>query len=135
MLRWPGKIRPAEFDVPISSVDLVPTILAATGIEPPQELPGTNLLPLVQNGESLQRGPVFGEIFGHDGPNLDRPADGLQYRWCVDGHWKLIVPAKGALPVELYNLQSDPHETQNVAADHPEEAQRLNRQLDAWWKT
>jgi len=135
MLRWPGKIPPAEFDVPISSIDLAPTLLAACGLAPPPELPGTNLLPLVKDGESLQRGPVFGEIFGHDVPNLDRPADGLQYRWCVDGRWKLIVPANSALPVELYNLQSDPHETQNVAGDHPDETERLNRQLDAWWKT
>ncbi len=36
------------------------------------------------------RTAVFGEIFNHDVANIDDPAAGLQFRWCVDGRWKLI---------------------------------------------
>lgn len=132
--RWPKKIAPAEFDTPISSIDIAPTILAATGIEPPEELPGVDLLPMMAAPElELGRDPLFGEIFDHDVPNIDDPAPGLQYRWCIDGRWKLIVPADENEPLELYDLLSDPHETRNVAADHPQETGRLKQMINDWW--
>lgn len=34
---------------------------------------------------------------------------------------------------ELYDLQSDPGETRNVIALHPEEVQKLRTAYDQWW--
>ena len=132
MFRWPGKIPPADHEAPINSIDIVPTILAAVDVDRPAELPGVNLLPLIADGEPLDRGPLFGSIFDHDVPDLDDPAQGLQYRWCVDGRWKLIVPADDQSP-ELYDLEADPHEMHNVAADHPQQVKRLAQLIDDWW--
>jgi arylsulfatase A-like enzyme len=42
-------------------------------------------------------------------------------RWAVRrGPWKLVVPRVAGLTVELYNLESDPGETKNVADREPQ---------------
>ena len=131
MLRWPGVIEPATYDQLVSSIDLAPTILAACGAEARGTLPGENHWPLVKDKQPLQRTAVFGEIFAHDVADIDQPAASLQYRWCVDGPWKLILPTDGA--AELYNLADDPHETSDLAAEQLRHVRRLTEQLDAWW--
>ena len=59
LLRWPGKIKPARFDVPVHAIDLVPTTLASCGIDPLKDLPGIDLLD-VCNGKSPRRDALFG---------------------------------------------------------------------------
>ena len=64
------------------------------------------------------------------------PVSSLQYRWCVAGSWKLIVPHTPNVPdgqPELYQLQDDPHEARNLASSNPKQAQRLERLIDDWW--
>ena len=133
LLRWPGHIEPKRYDVPVSSVDLAPTILAACGADVPQRLPGVNLLDYC-DGQPPRREAIFGEIFSHDAVDIDRPAANLQYRWCVEGEWKLILPqAGGVAAAELYNVVADPHETKNVAGEHPEIVARLHKRIEQWW--
>jgi uncharacterized sulfatase len=133
LLRWPGKIAPKKFETPVSSIDLAPTIRAACGVASDEKLPGVNLLELVVDGKPIAREALFGEIFAHDVADLDKPAASLQFRWCIEGDWKLILPhQRGA--GELYNLAADAHEEKNQAAEHPEIVERLTRRLDAWWR-
>ena len=35
--------------------------------------------------------------------------------------------------LELYDLTSDPHEKNNLAADRPGDVRRLQERIDAWW--
>ncbi len=135
ILRWKGHLQPGECDVPVSSVDIAPTVLAAAGIQPPKQpkLPGVNLLDVVRQGCRCDRPAVFGEIFSHDVVDLENPAASLQYRWCVSGQWKLIVPVDPKQSVELYDLQADPFETKNLADKHPDVVARLKKLLDDWW--
>lgn len=132
LLRWPGRIMPAKFETPISSVDLAPTILGACGIAPPKEMSGQNLLDVIAAGGRSDRDAVFGAIFEHDVPDLDDPAAGLLFRWCRQGNLKLIVPVGGGAP-ELYDLVADPQETTNLAAANPEKVASLRERLDEWW--
>jgi len=130
MLRWPGKISPAEHDHLVNSIDLAPTILKACGAEPTKEMPGIDLLPVCQ-GQKPERKAIFGEIFAHDVADVDRPAASLLHRWCIEGPWKLILPKQGA--PELYNLRDDPHETKNLAGQQPERVARLKKAINQWW--
>lgn len=132
ILRWPGHISPARYDVPVSSLDLMPTILEACGTDPPESLPGISLFD-VREGQSPPARPIFGELFSHDAVDIDDPAANLASRWCVDGRWKLIVHQNRGQPAELYDLGDDPHETKNLAAGHPEEVERLRTMIQAWW--
>ncbi|MFO0930787.1 MAG: hypothetical protein U0736_27775 [Gemmataceae bacterium] len=48
-----------------------------------------------------------------------------------DGQWKLLVNADGS-GAELYDLSTDPAESKDVRADHPDVAARLTRAALAW---
>ncbi|HEY8504464.1 MAG TPA: sulfatase-like hydrolase/transferase, partial [Gemmataceae bacterium] len=133
MVRWPGKVKPRFADELAISIDLAPTILRATGLAPTPEMQGVNLL---DAGAVKRRDAIFGEVFTHNAVDVHDPAANLQFRWAVEGDWKLIVPAPWNEPnakVELYNLRDDPTEEKNLAGEHPDKVERLRRRIDAWW--
>ena len=134
MVRWPGKIVP-KMDTRnlASSIDLVPTVLAACGLEPTEEMDGINLM---DQQAVAKRNSIFGEIFEHDIRSMDDPAASLRFRWVIEGQWKLIVPYKPVEPdaeVELFRITQDYHEERNAANDYPEVVARLTRKLNDWW--
>lgn len=146
LFSWPGRIRPGDRGEELcSSIDIVPTALAAAGLEVPAELPGENLLPTLRSGQPSPRQEVFGETFAHDIADLDDPEASLLYRWIVEGRWKLLLTYDGQLGryaashprteirPQLFDLLSDPHENTNLAAAHPEIVARLGARLQEWW--
>ncbi len=147
LFSWPGVIRPGlRGDQLGSSIDIVPTLLAAAGAPIPKELPGLNLLPILKSGAPTPRDTVFGETFAHDIANLDRPADSLVYRWVIEGKWKLLLTYDGAVSAryassnprdekrpQLFDLLADPHENKNLAAQNPAVVARLAAKLEQWW--
>jgi uncharacterized sulfatase len=133
LLRWPDRLEPARIDMPVSSIDLAPTILTACRVTPPAEMPGVNLM---DRPAVAQRQAIFGEVFLHNAVDVDDPASSLQYRWCVAGDWKLIVPHRANVPeghTELYNLSTDPTETRDLATADPDRVKQLRQQIDQWW--
>ena len=80
---------------------------------------------------------LFGEVYDHDIADLERPAASLNYRWCIEGPWKLLVPyptSDAERTVELFNLADDPNEERNLAAEKPGLVASLSRHLDNDWK-
>ena len=153
ILRQPGRIEPGVSDEPVSSLDIVPTILAATGIAAPDGLPGIDLLD--QTAVS-SRPVVFGECYTHTLVSLDDPAASLLWRWAVRGRWKIVVPERlaaddprwafegAALDAEsrawlesgvprLFDVVADSGENHDLSAAHPDVVQDLRTTLDAWW--
>jgi arylsulfatase A-like enzyme len=51
-----------------------------------------------------------------------------------DGKWKLRIAGPKA-PTELYDLETDPSERHNVAAEHPGEVQRLRAIMEEFLAT
>lgn len=145
LLSWPGVIPPGRRDELVSSIDLAPTILSAAGATIPDGLPGINLLPVVRDGKPLGRDTIFGEGYTHDVPDLDNPAESLQFRWAIEGPWKLLLTYDNAIDKrvvgdsgvemrpQLFELSNDLHETKNVAAQNPEVVARLAKKIAAWW--
>jgi uncharacterized sulfatase len=134
MLRWPEKIKPRRDEQSlVSSIDLAPTILAACGVKRSAAMQGIDLLPAATRQEKVTRDTLYGAVFEHDIPDIDRAAAGLQHRWCLEQKWKLIVPSKSGEGIELYDVVSDPREEKNVAGEHPEKVVALRKKLDAWW--
>lgn len=145
MIRWPGKIAPRREETLVaSSIDLVPTLLAAVGADAPEGLPGVNLLELEDDAPLAQREAIFGESYLHD-VDLENPLSGLLVRWCISGSWKLIVSHDADVSraavlhggrekrIQLFDLLADPQEQTNLAADHPEVIKTLRAKIDAWW--
>ena len=145
MFSWPGKIAPQNRTELVSSIDIVPTILAAAKVDKPRQLPGISLLPYVTTEKKITRQTVFGEGFAHDIADLDDPEASLLYRWCIDGNWKLILTYDGEINryksthprdeirPQLFDLDKDPDELANLAKDHPEIVKRLANQISNWY--
>lgn len=143
---WPGTIKPGDRKEQLgSSIDIVPTSLAAAGVEIPENLPGINLLPVLKSGEPSPRQEVFGETFAHDVADIEAPEATLLYRWVIDGKWKLLLTYDGKLDryasshprtekrPQLFDLLADPHEEKNLASENPEVVARLAAKLQEWW--
>jgi len=134
MVRWPGRIEARRDDQTlVSAIDLAPTVLAACGLPVPKTMPGLNL---TDHDALSSRQAIFGETFTHDVAELDDPLASLLTRWCIDGHWKLILPYARNDPgakAELYHLAGDPGEQQDLAASHSEVIRRLASRVDRWW--
>jgi uncharacterized sulfatase len=133
MIRWPGRVRPQRSDALAMSIDIVPTLLAATGLKSTSQMPGVNLLDKQAVGD---RKSIFGACFTHESRDLNNPTASLRWRWMIDGNWKLIVPDSTNEPnasIELFNLAEDPHEEQNLADRHGDRVDAMRLQLDDWW--
>lgn len=143
LISLPGKVKPATHEQPVSSVDLLPTVLEATGhAEAIPNLPGRSLWKATTGEAVLDSRPVFGEVYPGDAKSLGEPEKHIAYRWIRDGSFKLIVPhaqeGKAAWggyleKPALFDLSVDPGEKQNLAATHPELAKSLRQKLNAWW--
>ncbi|RMG75047.1 MAG: sulfatase [Bacteroidetes bacterium] len=135
MYHWPGQIE-ARMDSQhlASSLDLMPTILAAAGMDVPAGLPGLNALdPTAVDSRQV----LFAETFEHDIADIHDPVKSLQHRIMLSPPWKLILPNPEVLPearAELYDLGQDPDETENMAEAMPERLSDMVATLDAWWQ-
>lgn len=110
---WPGKIEAGSTSDHISAFwDYFPTFAEVAGAELPttQRLDGISLLPTLL-GEPQQK---------HDFLYWEFPETGGQQALRM-GPWKGVIlnRNKGNTEMELYNLENDPREQNNVAAEHP----------------
>ena len=123
-----------------SSIDLLPTVLRACSISAPADLPGIDLL---DEAARRNRTAVFGATYSIHNMTPGRPSETLQYRWCIDGNWKLLLRHHGTdttryrtvhqwdtLGERLYELSQDAAEQVNLAQEHPEVVKRLKAQID-----
>lgn len=143
MFRWPRHLEPAERPELCSSIDIVPTILAAADVGIPKDLPGMNLLPHLERGTPIERDAIYGESFAHDIADIEKPQASLLHRWVIRGHDKLLLTYDGQagrirFPPEsgepqLFDLQADPTEQVNLASQKPELVDELRVLLERWY--
>ena len=146
MFSWPnGNLKNGKRKDVVSSIDLFPTVLAATGARTPKDLPGLNLLENLRNEKVIKRKGIFGESFAHDIADIENPEDSLLFRWTIEGKWKLLLTYDGEVnryktthPREekrpqLFNLLKDPNEENNLAEQNPGVVAKLVANIDNWW--
>lgn len=149
--RLPGKIAPAVREELASSIDIVPTMLAAAGAPIPDGLPGLNLLPSLKSESAIERDTIFGEGFAHDIADIEKPEASLLFRWCIEGkpsadhRWKLLLTYDGEVNrytsthprterrPQLFDLKNDPAEKTNLAGTNPDVVARLVEKINGWY--
>lgn len=123
LMQWPSTLSKNQvIDFPISTLDILPTIVSVTGADLASDkiYDGVNLIPYL-NGE-----------------NQKKPRDTLFWRvnWAAavrKDNWKLIrTPQNTYL---LFDLSKDVSETTNLSSSKPAIASNLKQELDAWEKT
>ncbi len=143
LFRWTGTIPPSDRPELCSSLDIVPTILAAANAKGPHEFPGLNLLPNLKQGTPISRNTLFGESFAHDIADIENPQASLLFRWVIRGYDKLLLtydgnPGKMKYPptsgvAQLYDLEKDPFETANLAERNSALVDELSALLEKWY--
>jgi arylsulfatase A-like enzyme len=135
IIRWKGRIAEGKIDArPVIQLDVLPTALAAAGVEPKAEwkLDGVNLLPYLTG--KLQGDPheaLYWRLFAH-----------MAIR---KGPWKLVKTMEGPLlnadtsapdlsGAQLFNLVDDIGEKNDLAATRPEKAKELAGDWLRWSK-
>jgi len=120
VISWPEKLNPAVCNEPVISFDILPTICAALDIELPTDriYDGKNIFPAIR-GELKE--PLHPELFW----------DGNQKKWAVRmGNWKLVSPK--AEVFELYDLENDPGEKDDLAQQFPEKTTAIKNRYKKW---
>lgn len=109
---WPGKIKPAVTGQSAALWDLYPSFMELAGIKKSNPLDGITLLPTwLQKGKQKQHDYLYWEFHENDGRQA--------IRW---KNWKavrLAVMKNENAPLELYDLQNDPEEKNNLASQKP----------------
>jgi len=136
LLTWPARIKPGRtVEAPCCTSDYFPTVLDALGFRMkgrPEPVDGVSLLPVIE-GKTAERPRPIG-FQSSDQATLS------------DNRWKLYTKglarsakkrkgkkAGGKPPaVELYDLLADPGEKTDLAAKHPEVAERMQAELLRW---
>lgn len=130
LVKWPGHTKAGNYDDLVSSIDIAPTILTACKAPLPEILPGLSLLDVAAGKGPLKRNSVSGAIYTHTAIDVKHPDANETHRWIRVMNWKLIVPNDPLKQPELYDLETDPLEVDNVASQYPERVLELKRQLD-----
>lgn len=114
ILRYPEGPRGKQIDTVVESVDVFPTLCELSGIEIPDFVSGSSLVPSDEPAATQEKGAV--SYFKKD-------------RTLRTDRFRLIVHGDGF--IELYDHSVDPGETKNVAVDQAAEAKVLIQQLDS----
>ncbi len=118
--RWPGRVPAGTVSDHICAFDdVLPTLAELAGAEPPAEIDGVSFLPTLLGDSQHQkkRDYLFWDFGGYGGQLAVR-----------QGRWKAVrrgLRKHPDAPLELYDLEADPGETTNLAAEQPEVAARL----------
>ena len=123
IVNWPGKIKPAVVNEPLHHVDLMPTLLALAG-------------GLGDKSKPFDGKDAWGTIAqGKSSPHEDILINVEAFRGAIrKGKWKLIKVAIMPEKIELFDLEKDPSEKENVANQNPDVARELEARLLAYAK-
>ncbi|QDU56220.1 sulfatase [Aeoliella mucimassa] len=125
----PGVARPgSESDALVETVDIYPTLAALAGLptpEGPQPIDGESLAGILQGSEQAVRDHAY-HAFPRGGGRIGQAVRTHRYRLV---EWKQF---RGNDPpeYELYDYETDPLETRNLADDKPEIVAELKKMLD-----
>ena len=122
IIEWPSMIQPRISSYPACTMDLFPTVADILGL--PEDvfvkpLDGVSLKPLLSDDIGPREQPI--------GFRFQKQA-----AW-VDNDWKLVTTnrTKGD-KFELYNLNDDPHEENDLAAENPMQFEKLKTAYQQW---
>ena len=124
VLAGPG-IGSGAVDVPVSHLDIMPSLLDLFDLETPDDLDGLSLTDTLCKGTAPPARPVFSLYSGN-------PVRGDTRRCVITERFKYVwVPGDGR---ELYDLEADPLEMENLAVSpaHRDLVQRLHAQCRRW---
>ena len=121
IVEWPGYIKPMVTDIPVSTMDIMPTIIDLLDLPDDSMLSvrdGESVLALFQGGVPKRTYPI--------------PFTFLKQAALIDGNYKLISMNKAKNDAwQLFDLTHDPGETKDVSETFPDRFERMKVQAQA----
>lgn len=117
-LRWPGRIKAGtSTDEMLHVVDVYPTLvrLAGGSLDQPLPLDGRDAWPTITEGKPTPHDEIVLSVPGFEDSETGVPALRV-------GDFKLVGD-------ELYNIRTDPSETKDLAAGHPDKVRAMKDRL------
>ena len=133
ILEWPQRVStPLLSKLPVSTSDFYPVFLSLCGIEMDDQplLDGENVIHNILSGKSDRDNPI---LFQSPVPNRLKKyetADAEQFA-LIDNNLKLVSIDNGAT-FQLYDLNDDPGEKNDISKEYKELMQKLILKLEAW---
>ena len=126
-IHWPkgGLTGGRDVDTITSYVDVVPTLIDYCRVPSPKgvNFDGVNIRPLIEN--KAKNWPD--RILVTDSQRVRDPIKWRKSSVMTD-QWRLVNGE------ELYDINADPSQKKNIAADNPKVVKRLTKFYDAWWE-
>jgi len=125
LARWPGTIEAGtESDLASAHWDMLPTFTELAGAKTPENIDGISIVPtLTGEGDQAKHDYLYWEFYERGGKRAVR-----------FGPWKAVqleISKHGfEAPIELYHLDKDIGEENNVAAEHPELVEKARKMMD-----
>ena len=138
IVHWPAAVKAGmASDVMCAHIDVMPTLLDACGVDAPadRKMDGQSLLPLLTGKATTA--PVRQFVFQTHRGNVPQ----AYHHFAIHEHpWKLVHPSgfgreslNAAPQLELYNLQEDPRQQQELSKQRPDVVDRLRKSYDRWF--
>lgn len=121
IIRLPGAGKPVEVKQPVAMLDLAPTVLDLMGVSAPDGFQGQSLVPYLGGGGPPQQRRIGAALMRY-------PAWPKAQRAMFAGRYKALLRVTENR-FEVYDLEQDPAEKQNLSASKPALAKRLRQEL------
>jgi arylsulfatase A-like enzyme len=120
LAQWPGVVPEGKTtDGVVAGWDLLPTFVEFAGLRLPDGIDGISFAPVLRGGRGTSSEALYWE-YGHARPQFCQAVRA--------GKWKAVRTAS-ARPVELYDLEADPSEQADLAAQHSGVVRRMTELL------
>ncbi len=121
IIEWPAMIQPRISSFPAATMDIFPTIvdiLGLSSVEMTQPVDGISLQELFKKETGPRKSGIGFRYMG-------------KTAW-IEDRYKLVKPKAKEAGFELYDLQTDPYEKDNLIQKQPAIAARLRAAFDQW---
>ena len=139
--RWPGTLKPAEVKSLTAHIDFFPTLAEIAGVSPSDDIQkqveGRSLVPLLKNPQAEWPSRILVTHVGR-WPKGEQQ----QYKFATCSvrtpRWHLVCEGKkptrtSFAQAELFDVESDPGEQNNIADQHVDVVAQLSQAYDQWW--
>jgi len=127
LVRWPAGVEArVDREHMVLNIDVAPTMLDLCGVRPPASMQGASWSPLLRQSRARWRQDFLYEYYEFPAAHCVRPHRGVR-----DARWKLVHWWRAPEEWELYDLERDPDERENLAAraEHADQLRRMQGRL------